>query len=287
MSAFLAVLPTITPSSKREGFATVPDVSFADIGALDSVRADLQHAIVDQIKEPELYAALGISSPSGVLLWGPPGCGKTLLAKAAAAESRANFISVKGPELLNKFVGESEAAVRRVFSRARSSVPCIIFFDELDALVPRRDGSASEASARVVNSLLSELDGLSERDGIYVIGATNRPDVIDEAILRPGRFGTPLFVDLPSAAERVEVFRTHARGKPIADPERVADIVRGCEGYSGADIQAWLREAGQRAIARRSTVMEEEDFRGACGKIRGSVRDVEKYYAMRSRFGQR
>ena len=165
MNAFEAVLPSITPSSKREGFATIPDISWDDIGALRSVREELQVAIVEPIKNPGVYAAMGIDAPSGVLLWGPPGCGKTLLAKAVAAESRANFISVKGPELLNKFVGESEAAVRRLFSRARSSVPCVIFFDELDALVPRRDDQGSDASARVVNTLLTELDGLNERAG--------------------------------------------------------------------------------------------------------------------------
>jgi ribosome biogenesis ATPase len=288
MEAFLTVLPSITPSSKREGFATVPNVSWNDIGALENVRKELQSAIVEQIKDPEKYSALGVNSPSGVLLWGPPGCGKTLLAKATAAESKANFISVKGPELLNKFVGESEAAVRRIFMRARSSVPCVIFFDELDALVPRRDDSGSEASARVVNSLLSELDGLDDRAGIYVIGATNRPDMIDEAMLRPGRFGTPLFVDLPGPDERAAILATLMRTRPVEEVERVTEIARSeCNGYSGADMEALLREAAQSAISRNSLVMQAEDFQKATRSITGSVGNVEKYHRLRKRFGNR
>ena len=154
MEAFTSVLPTITPSSKREGFATIPDVSWQDVGALQQVREELEMAIVQPIVNPERFKAIGLDAPTGVLLWGPPGCGKTLLAKAVAAESKANFISIKGPELLDKYVGESEAAVRRVFSRARSSAPCIIFFDELDALAPRRDGSGGESEASLMIQLL-------------------------------------------------------------------------------------------------------------------------------------
>ena len=297
MSAFLAVLPHITPSSKREGFATVPDVSWEDIGALKSVREELQMAIVEPIKNPELYASVGISAPAGVLLWGPPGCGKTLLAKACAAESRANFISIKGPELLNKFVGESEAAVRRVFTRARSSIPCVIFFDELDALVPKRDDSLSESSARVVNTLLTELDGLSERQGIFVIGATNRPDIIDEAMLRPGRLETPLFVDLPGPEERGEILRALIRSKPVDEPERIVELARteSCNGYSGADLGALVRQAGQAAIRRMTlgkTVGERgalslEDFVEAAAKVKGSVNDMQKYYRLKKKFSMK
>ena len=287
MEAFLAVLPSITPSSKREGFATVPTVSWDDIGALQKVREELQIAIVEPIKQPEKYTAMGIDAPTGVLLWGPPGCGKTLLAKAVAAESKANFISVKGPELLNKFVGESEAAVRRVFSRARSSVPCVVFFDELDALVPRRDDAGSEASARVVNTLLTELDGLDERAGIYVIAATNRPDMIDEAMLRPGRLETPLFVDLPGANERAEILSTLLRGKPIQGFTEAFEIARGCEGYSGADLGALVREAGHCALRRQGRVIKPEDFRKASGTVTGSVGNMERYYRLREKFGHR
>ncbi|TFK80300.1 AAA-domain-containing protein, partial [Polyporus arcularius HHB13444] len=208
---FMLALQQVQPSSKREGFATVPDVTWADIGALHETREELHMAIVQPIRRPELFSAVGIVAACGVLLWGPPGCGKTLLAKAVANESRANFISVKGPELLNKYVGESERAVRQVFSRARASSPCVIFFDELDALVPRRDDSMSESSARVVNTLLTELDGLDARKSVYVIAATNRPDMIDPAMCRPGRLDKLLYVDLPTADERAEIVRKMTR----------------------------------------------------------------------------
>lgn len=289
MDDFMTVLPHITPSSKREGFATIPDTSWDDIGALQSVREELQTAIVEPIKHPEVYAAVGINAPAGVLLWGPPGCGKTLLAKAVAAESKANFISIKGPELLNKFVGESEAAVRRVFTRARSSVPCVIFFDELDALVPRRDDQGSEASARVVNTLLTELDGLNERAGIYVIAATNRPDMIDEAMLRPGRLETPLFVDLPGPKERQEILSTLLRAKPIDQISEILELATSeqCKGYSGADLGALLRQAGYAALRRSSARIELEDFRHACTTMVGSVGNMEKYHKLRKRFGTR
>ncbi|KAL4987564.1 P-loop containing nucleoside triphosphate hydrolase protein [Aspergillus falconensis] len=278
---FLAALPKIQPSSKREGFATIPDTTWADIGALSGIRDELATAIVDPIRHPELYASVGITAPTGVLLWGPPGCGKTLLAKAVANESRANFISVKGPELLNKYVGESERAVRQVFIRARSSVPCVIFFDELDALVPRRDDTLSEASARVVNTLLTELDGLgSSRQGIYVIAATNRPDIIDPAMLRPGRLETLLFVNLPSPLERVEILQTLVRRLPIEFNEDLRRLAEDCEGFSGADLTSLLRRAGYNAIKRRDTIRF-EDFVAAKSFIRPSVTDLKKYEKLR------
>lgn len=287
MEDFLHVLPSITPSSKREGFTTVPNVSWKDIGALQSVREELIRSIVDPIAKPALYEAFGINAPSGVLLWGPPGCGKTLLAKAAAAESQANFISIKGPELLNKFVGESEAAVRKVFQRARSSIPCVIFFDELDALVPKRDEAGSEASARVVNTLLTELDGLDIRAGIYIIAATNRPDMIDEAMLRPGRLGTQLFVDLPGAEERVDILRALTRDKPCEYSAQIQDLARECEEFSGADLGALLQQAVQNAIRRGRVRLEYEDFVEAKTRTRGSVRDAHRYRNMKKKFGQR
>ncbi|KAL4914211.1 P-loop containing nucleoside triphosphate hydrolase protein [Aspergillus aurantiobrunneus] len=278
---FFIALPKIQPSSKREGFATIPDTTWADIGALSGIRDELATAIVDPIKNPELYASVGITAPTGVLLWGPPGCGKTLLAKAVANESRANFISVKGPELLNKYVGESERAVRQVFLRARSSVPCVIFFDELDALVPRRDDTLSEASARVVNTLLTELDGLgSSRQGIYVIAATNRPDIIDPAMLRPGRLETLLFVNLPSPLERAEILQTLVRALPIEFNEDLRGLAEECEGFSGADLTSLLRRAGYNAIKRRDTI-KYEDFIAAKSFIRPSVTDLKKYEKLR------
>ncbi|KAL5366556.1 P-loop containing nucleoside triphosphate hydrolase protein [Aspergillus floccosus] len=278
---FFTALPKIQPSSKREGFATIPDTTWADIGALGGVRDELSTAIVEPIKNPEIYASVGITAPTGVLLWGPPGCGKTLLAKAVANESRANFISVKGPELLNKYVGESERAVRQVFVRARSSIPCVIFFDELDALVPRRDDTLSEASARVVNTLLTELDGLgSSRQGIYVIAATNRPDIIDPAMLRPGRLETLLFVNLPSPLERAEIMQTLVRNLPIEFSEDLRRLAEECEGFSGADLGSLLRRAGYSAIKRRDTI-KLEDFVAAKAFIRPSVTDLKKYEKLR------
>jgi ribosome biogenesis ATPase len=188
MDDFLAAIPLVQPSSKREGFATVPDVSWDDIGALGSIREELTLSVLEPIRNPEKFQALGIPLPAGVMLYGPPGCGKTLLAKAIANESGANFISVKGPELLDKYVGESERAVRLVFERARSSSPCIVFFDEMDSLCPKRGGDGGGGggvSERVVNQLLTEMDGLDSRRSVFVIAATNRPELIDPAMMRP------------------------------------------------------------------------------------------------------
>ncbi|VEU20474.1 DEKNAAC101369 [Brettanomyces naardenensis] len=253
-SDFVSALPTIQPTAKREGFATIPDVTWDHVGALSEVRVELHMAIVQPIKRPDLYLKVGITAPGGVLMWGPPGCGKTLLAKAVANESKANFISVKGPELLNKYVGESERAVRKVFARARASVPCIIFFDELDALVPRRDAALSEASSRVVNTLLTELDGLNDRRGIFVVGATNRPDMIDPAMLRPGRLDKTLYVQLPSPQERLEILKTLIRSNhtPIdatVDLPRIAFDER-CKNFSGADLSSLVKEASVISLKR-------------------------------------
>ncbi|KAG4031810.1 hypothetical protein MFRU_008g01690 [Monilinia fructicola] len=299
---FLAAIPKVQPSAKREGFATIPDTTWAHVGALHEVREQLEMAIVEPIKRPESFARVGITAPTGVLLWGPPGCGKTLLAKAVANESRANFISIKGPELLNKYVGESERAVRQVFERARSSVPCILFFDELDALVPKREDSLSEASSKVVNTLLTELDGLSNRAGIYVVGATNRPDMIDPAMLRPGRLGTSVFVDLPSPDERVEILKAlYKRALPFARAEEIealGPVARDerCNGYSGADlgnlhqaaaVAALKREMGM--VAQGQATIEVDlkiigaDWEVALGKIKASVKDAGKYRRLRDR----
>lgn len=265
---FLDALAHVQPSSKREGFATVPDVSWDDIGALHQIREELSMAIVQPIRRPELFHALGVDASCGVLLWGPPGCGKTLLAKAVANESRANFISIKGPELLNKYVGESEKAVRQVFARARASSPCVIFFDELDALVPRREESLSESSARVVNTLLTELDGLEPRVQTYVIAATNRPDMIDPAMCRPGRLDKLLYVDFPSPTERLDILRTLTKSSPLAhtasdslapvDLEAIA-LDRRADGFSGADIAALVREAAVSALRERLSAPLQEN----------------------------
>ncbi|KAJ7650595.1 P-loop containing nucleoside triphosphate hydrolase protein [Roridomyces roridus] len=299
---FMLALKQVQPSAQREGFATVPDVTWADIGALHETRDALQMAIVLPLRRPALFRGVGISAPCGVLLWGPPGCGKTLLAKAVANESQANFISVKGPELLNKYVGESERAVRQVFARARASSPCVIFFDELDALVPRRDDSLSESSARVVNTLLTELDGLDARKSVYVVAATNRPDMIDPAMVRPGRLDKLLYVDLPVAQERREIVRTLFRGVPLGGAEdAVAQIVEErCDGYSGADLASLVREAGVSALRRtigrpdemqvggddENLTVTPADFIDALEKVGPSVSAAQrrKYEALRSKF---
>ncbi|TRY91627.1 hypothetical protein DNTS_021770 [Danionella cerebrum] len=205
---FTSALTRVQPSAKREGFATVPDVSWSDVGALLEIREELNMAIMAPIRHPECFQALGLVAPAGLLLAGPPGCGKTLLAKAVANESGLNFISVKGPELLNMYVGESERAVRQVFQRGRNSAPCVIFFDEIDALCPRRSEHESGAGVRVVNQLLTEMDGIENRRQVFVMAATNRPDIIDPAVLRPGRLDKTLYVGLPPAADRHAILLT-------------------------------------------------------------------------------
>jgi ribosome biogenesis ATPase len=308
---FLTALPSIQPTAKREGFATVPDVTWANVGALSNIRIELHMAIVQPIKRPEIYLKVGISAPAGVLMWGPPGCGKTLLAKAVANESKANFISVKGPELLNKYVGESERAVRQVFSRARASVPCIIFFDELDALVPRRDTSLSESSSRVVNTLLTELDGLNNRRGIFVIGATNRPDMIDPAMLRPGRLDKSLFIELPNANERYDILKTliKSNGTPISNDVNLISIAHDerCRNFSGADLSSLVREASVIALKRKIFIgikdldenidednhditnveVTADDFNNALDSTKPSVSDKDraKYEKLNKRLG--
>ena len=248
----ISAVGKVQPSAKREGFAVVPNTTWNDIGALAYVREELRLAVVEPIRHPQLFAAVGITAPAGVLLYGPPGCGKTLLAKAVANESHSNFISVKGPELLNKYVGESERAVRQVFERAAASAPCIIFFDEIDALCPRRaqDASSDSSSSRIVNQLLTEMDGLSGRNGVYLLAATNRPDILDPALTRPGRLDKALYVRLPNPEERADILQTCGRNTPWAEDIDLSLIARDAraEGFSGADLAALVRESSLAAI---------------------------------------
>ncbi|XP_053475689.1 nuclear valosin-containing protein-like [Ictalurus furcatus] len=253
MDDFRESLARVQPSAKREGFATVPDVTWDDIGALQDIREELTMAILAPVRSPEEFKALGLSAPAGVLLAGPPGCGKTLLAKAVANESGLNFISVKGPELLNMYVGESERAVRQVFQRGRNSAPCVIFFDEIDALCPRRSGHESGATVRVVNQLLTEMDGLETRRQVFIMAATNRPDIIDPAVLRPGRLDKTLYVGLPPPEDRHAILLTITKGgtKPCLELdvnlEEIAHDKR-CDCFTGADLSALVREACVNAL---------------------------------------
>ncbi|XP_028676663.1 nuclear valosin-containing protein-like [Erpetoichthys calabaricus] len=253
MEDFICSLLLVQPSAKREGFATVPDVTWADIGALEDIREELSLAILAPVRNPEQFKALGLTAPAGILLAGPPGCGKTLLAKAVANESGLNFISVKGPELLNMYVGESERAVRQVFQRARNSAPCVIFFDEIDALCPRRSDHESGASVRVVNQLLTEMDGLETRKQVFIMAATNRPDIIDPAVLRPGRLDKSLYVGLPQPQERFAILQTITKcGKrPLLQPDvnlKEIALDERCTGFTGADLSALVREASINAL---------------------------------------
>ncbi|XP_074020911.1 nuclear valosin-containing protein-like isoform X2 [Numenius arquata] len=267
MNDFIVALSSVQPSAKREGFVTIPDVTWADIGALEDVREELTMAILAPVRNPEQFKALGLTTPAGVLLAGPPGCGKTLLAKAVANESGLNFISVKGPELLNMYVGESERAVRQVFQRARNSAPCVIFFDEVDALCPRRSDHESGASVRVVNQLLTEMDGLENRRQVFIMAATNRPDIIDPAILRPGRLDKTLYVGLPPPEDRLAILRTITKNgtRPPLDTDVSLEEIaysQQCDCYTGADLSALVREASICALRQEMALQDTQSKKG-------------------------
>uniref|UniRef100_A0A7J2THF7 AAA family ATPase n=1 Tax=Archaeoglobus fulgidus TaxID=2234 RepID=A0A7J2THF7_ARCFL len=246
---FMEALKNIEPSAMREVLVEVPKVRWEDIGGLENAKQELKEAVEWPLKYPELFRATNIKPPKGILLYGPPGTGKTLLAKAVANESNANFISVKGPELLSKWVGESEKHVRDMFRKARQVAPCIIFFDEIDSLAPRRGSVGdSHVTERVVSQLLTELDGLEELRDVVVIAATNRPDLIDPALLRPGRIERHIYIPPPDREARKEIFKIHLRGKPLAEDVSIDELAERTEGYTGADIEAVCREAGMLAI---------------------------------------
>ncbi|KAH9750303.1 nuclear valosin-containing protein-like [Citrus sinensis] len=250
MTDFEEATKMVQPSSRREGFSAIPNVKWEDVGGLDYLRHEFDRYIVRRIKFPEEYEEFGVDLETGFLLYGPPGCGKTLIAKAVANEAGANFIHIKGPELLNKYVGESELAVRTLFSRARTCSPCILFFDEVDALTTKRGKEGGWVVERLLNQLLIELDGAEKRKGVFVIGATNRPDVMDRAVLRPGRFGKLLYVPLPTPDERGLILEALARKKPIDDSVDLHTIAQSkfCENLSGADLAAMMNEAAMAAL---------------------------------------
>ena len=256
---FLEAWKMMEPSALREVYVEVPDVRWDDIGGLHDVKQALREMVEWPIKYPEGFSKLGIKPPKGVLLFGPPGTGKTLLAKAVATESEANFISVKGPEILSKWVGESEKAIREIFKKAKQAAPTVVFFDEIDAIASMRGIEVgSKVGERVLNQLLTEMDGLEELHNVVIIAATNRPDMLDPALLRPGRFDKILLVQAPDAEARREIFKVHTRKMPLAEDVDFDFLVRETENYSGADIEALCREAAM--LAFREAVINKESF---------------------------
>jgi transitional endoplasmic reticulum ATPase len=279
---FEEAMRNVTPSAMREVLVEIPTTTWKEVGGLKEIKSQLQEAVEWPLKYKNKFKELGIRPPRGVLLYGPPGCGKTLLAKAVAHESEANFILVKGPELLNKWVGESEKGVRQIFKKARQVSPCIIFFDEIDSIAGRRGiGDGNNVTERIVNTLLTEIDGLEELNDVVVIAATNRPDIMDPALLRPGRFDRILLTPLPDAKSREEIFKIHIQGMPLASGVSIKKLVELSENYVGSDIESACREAGM--IALRNNLRTKEitmaDFEAAIENTRASVRpeDMKRY----------
>ena len=250
MQDFTDVIKEMEPSAMREVFVEVPDVKWEDIGGLGSIKQELQEAVEWPLKYQGVFTYADATPPKGILLYGPPGTGKTLMAKAAANESEANFISIKGPELLSKWVGESEKGVREVFRKARQAAPCIIFFDEVDAIAPTRGGGFgdSHVTERVISQLLTELDGLEILTNVIVIAATNRPDIIDAALLRPGRFDRLLYVPPPDLDSRIQIIKIHTRKKPLAEDIKIEELANHTDGYTGADIASLMSTAVMLAL---------------------------------------
>ncbi len=269
MADFQDALKEIDPSAMREVLVEIPDISWDQIGGLEDVKEELREAVEWPLKYPDLFAQLNASPPKGLLLYGPPGTGKTLLAKAVAHESESNFISVKGPELLNKYVGESEKAVREVFRKARQASPCIIFFDEIDSVAPVRGSNMGDSNVteRVISQFLTEMDGLEELRNVVIIAATNRPDIIDSALLRPGRFDRLLFVPPPDLEARKQIFKIHTRKTPMADDVNLDEAARRTNGYTGADIASVANTAVM--LALREHISKAKDPEDAKKRAKG------------------
>ncbi len=281
---FKDALKEIQPSALREVLVQVPNISWDDIGGLEDAKQELREAVEWPLKYPEKFKKFGIKPPKGVLLHGSPGTGKTLLAKAVANESQANFIAVKGPELLSKWVGESEKGVREVFRKARQTAPTVIFFDEIDSIASTRSGMSADSGVtqRVVNQLLTEIDGLEELQDVAVIAATNRPDILDPALLRPGRFDRHVKVEDPDKEARLAIFRVHTKDMPLADDVNLEKLAEMTEGYVGADIEAVCREAAMLTLREN---MEADEismkyFREAMDKIKpkGGAEEQIQYH---------
>ncbi len=283
MRDFMEAFKEITPSAMREVYIETPNVRWSDIGNLEEAKRELREAVEWPIKYPDAFKRMGIRPPRGILLFGPPGCGKTLLARAVATESEANFISVKGPELLSKWVGESEKAVREIFRKARMAAPAIIFLDEIDAIAPMRGlgYGDSRVTERVISQLLTEMDGLITLENVVVIGATNRPDILDPALLRPGRFDRLIYIPPPDYKARIEILRIHTRSMPLSDDVSLEEIARLTEGYSGSDLEAVCREAAMAALREdiSAKYVTRRHFEYALRKIRPSItKEMVDYY---------
>merc|ERR1712141_567404 len=252
MENFRFAMGKSTPSALRETVVEVPNVTWADVGGLENVKKELQELVQYPVEHPEKFLQFGMQPSRGVLFYGPPGCGKTLLAKAIANECQANFISVKGPELLTMWFGESEANVRDIFDKARSAAPCVLFFDELDSIAKSRGGGgggdAGGASDRVINQILTEMDGMGSKKNVFIIGATNRPDIIDSAILRPGRLDQLIYIPLPDDGSRTSILKANLRKTPVSKKVDIKFLAKITKGFSGADLTEICQRACKLAI---------------------------------------
>jgi transitional endoplasmic reticulum ATPase len=278
MNDFLDALRFVEPSAMREVLVQTPNVKWEDIGGLEETKQALKEAIEWPLKYPKLFEEAGAKPPKGILLHGPPGSGKTLLAKAVASESGVNFINIKGPELMSKFVGESEKGIRETFKRARQTAPCIIFFDEIDALAPRRGFGITDShvSERVISQLLTEMDGLEELRGVVVLAATNRIDLIDPALLRAGRFDQIFYVPPPNEKARLEIFNIHTKKNPLAKNVSLQKLAAETDGYMGSDIEAICRETTMLAIRRYIKTNTKQKASGKPPKLQITMKDFEQ-----------
>ena len=271
------------PSALREIFVEMPKVTWDDVGGLDEARQSIVEAVEWPIKSPQKFVQMGIKAPRGILLYGPPGAGKTLVAQAVSKESNANFISVKGPEIFSKWLGESEKAIRETFKKARQVAPCVIFFDEIDSIasMPGMESTDSHTSERVLNQLLTEMDGLETLKDVVVIAATNRPSLLDPAILRPGRFDRLVFVGSPDRKGRLKIFKIHTKDTPLAEDADLETLADTTEGYVGADIESVCREAVMIALRENFDIerIEMRHFREALKKVKPTITEnIAQYY---------
>jgi transitional endoplasmic reticulum ATPase len=289
---FVGALREIQPTAMREVTLEVPDVRWADIGGLEKIKQKLQQTVQWPLQHPESFSRLGVEPPRGVLLFGPPGCGKTLLARAVATESEANFISIKGPEVLSKWVGESEKAVREVFRRARQAAPSIVFFDEIDAIAPARgsDAGDSHVTERVISQFLTEIDGIQSLKDIVVLAATNRPDLLDPAMLRPGRFDRHILVHAPDAEARLQIFQIYTKNMPLAKDVDLDELVKATEQFAGSDIESCCREAAIAALEENidAQKVNRKHFMAAISEISPTITpEMEKAYISWSKRARR